>query len=57
MEELKTNKIQVWRYGTMLSVVSRQEAIKMVESGLWIIMTNQAIAGTSLSVLEEDRSK
>lgn len=45
-EKLRTSKIQVWRYGTMISVVSKREALEMVESGLWVIMTDQAIAGT-----------
>ena len=56
MEKLKTSKIQTWRYGTMLGVVGRQEAIKMVESGFWVIMTEQAIAGTT-SAVEENLAK
>ncbi len=44
MEKLKASKIQVWRYGTMLRTVSKKEAIEMVKSGLWVIMTEQAIA-------------
>ena len=46
MEKLKLSKIQVWRFGTMLRTVSKQEAIKMIKSGQWTIMTDQAIAST-----------
>ena len=49
MEQLKTNNIQVWHYGTMLRTVSKQKAIEMVKSGLWVIMTEQAIASAKVS--------
>lgn len=44
MEELKASKIKVWRFGTMLRTVSKQEAVEMVKSGLWVVMTYQSIA-------------
>ena len=43
-KELKARKIKVWRFGTMLRTVSKQQAIEMVKSGLWVVMTDQSIA-------------